>query len=54
MGPGIIVGIAFLSLAGYIVRLAVRGSSGDGRHTERQRPFRHPAPAEQPPKIAEA
>jgi hypothetical protein len=45
MGPGIIVGIAFFSLAGYIARLALRASTRSDRHTERQRPLRHPAPA---------
>ncbi len=52
MGAGIIVGIAFFSLAGYIARVALRGSTGNDRQTERQRPLRHPAPARKPPKTA--
>jgi hypothetical protein len=44
MGAGVIVGIAFFSLAGYIVRLAVRGLGRNGHHAERQRPLRHPRP----------
>jgi hypothetical protein len=52
MGAGIIIGIAFFSLAGYIARIAMRGSTGTGRHTERQRPLRHPTPAQKPPKTA--
>jgi hypothetical protein len=50
MGAGIIVGIAFFSLAGYIVRLALRGRNGT--HAERQRPLRHQPPAAKPRKSA--
>jgi hypothetical protein len=45
MGPGILLGIAFFSLAGYIVRIALRGSTDSDTHADRQRPLRHPAPA---------
>lgn len=50
MGAGVIVGIAFFSLAGYIARLAVRGLGRNGHHTERQRPLRHPRPSRPPRK----
>jgi len=52
MGAGILVGIAFFSLAGYIARLAVRGLHGNGTHAERQRPLRHQPPPAKPPKTA--
>ena len=52
MGPGILLGIAFFSLAGYIARIAVRGSNGSGTHADRQRPLRHPAPVKKSPKTA--
>jgi hypothetical protein len=50
MGPGVIVGIAFFSLAGYIARLAVRGLGRNGNHVERQRPLRHDRPPSKPRK----
>lgn len=49
MGAGIIVGIAFFSLAGYIARLALRGLARNGIHAERQRPLRHQPPPRQSP-----
>ena len=49
MGPGIIVGIAFFSLAGYIARLAVRGVNGHDRQTESQRPRRDHRRRQEPP-----
>jgi hypothetical protein len=52
MGAGIIVGIAFFSLAGYIARLALRGLNGNGTHAERQRPLRHQRPPAKPRKTA--
>jgi hypothetical protein len=48
MGAGILVGIAFFSLAGYIARLAVRGLNGHDTQVERQRPLRHQPPAAKP------
>jgi hypothetical protein len=48
MGAGLIAGIAFFSLAGYIARLAMRGLSGHGTPVER-RPMRHRPPRQQPP-----
>lgn len=52
MGAGILVAIAFFSLAGYIARIALRGSTGNDKHAERQRPLRHPAPAKKSEKRA--
>jgi F0F1-type ATP synthase membrane subunit c/vacuolar-type H+-ATPase subunit K len=52
MGAGIIVGIAFFSLAGYIARLAVRGLARNGNHAERQRPLRHQPPPAKLPKTS--
>ena len=52
MGAGLLVGIAFFSLAGYMARLAVRALKGDGTHVERQRPLRHQPPPSKPPKTA--
>lgn len=52
MGPGILVTIGFFSLAAYIARLAMRGSTGTDRRTERQRPLRHPEHAKKQSKIA--
>jgi hypothetical protein len=52
MGPGIIVGIAFFSLAAYIARVAMRGSTAHDRQADRQRPLRHPAPAQKTSKTA--
>ena len=52
MGPGILLGIAFFSLAGYIARIALRGSTGSDKHADRQRPLRHPAPVKKSQKRA--
>jgi hypothetical protein len=51
MGAAIVVGIAFFSLAGYIAGVAWRGFARNGQHADRQRPLRHPRPAEKTPKI---
>ena len=52
MGPGILLGIAFFSLAGYIARIALRGSTPSDKHADRQRPLRHPAPLKKSEKRA--
>jgi len=52
MGPGILLGIAFFSLAGYMARIAVRGTNGTDKNADRQRPLRHPAPPKKAQKRA--